>query len=98
MIGTQQEQLIDRVRLFFIELIFFVLLDLYKTQKKSEPGQKEKELTQKIEELEHNVTSNKNEHLEYQQLKSEWESIQRNKSNGIIIRSRAKWVEYGEKN
>ena len=44
------------------------------------------------------ITSNKNEHLEYQQLKSEWESIQMNKSNGIIIRSRAKWVEYGEKN
>ena len=58
--------------------------------------QKQKELTQKIEELEHNVTGNKNEHLEYQQLKSEWESIQLNKSNGIIIKSRAKWVEYGE--
>ena len=71
---------------------------IYAGKKAKEQRQKEKELTQKIEELEHNVTSNKNEHLEYQQLKSEWESIQRNKSNGIIIRSRAKWVEYGEKN
>ena len=67
-------------------------------KKAKEQRQKEKELTQKIEELEHNVTSNKNEHLEYQQLKSECESIRMNKSNGIIIRSRAKWVEYGEKN
>ena len=71
---------------------------IYAGKKAKEQRQKEKELTQKIEEREHNVTSNKNEHLEYQQLKSEWESIPMNKSNGIIIRSRAKWVEYGEKN
>ena len=71
---------------------------IYAGKKAKEQRQKEKKLTQKIEELEHNVTSNKNEHLEYQQLKSEWESIQMNKSNGIIIRSRAQWVEYGERN
>ena len=34
---------------------------------------------------------------EYLQCKNEWENIIRKKTNGIILRSKAKWVEEGVK-
>ena len=36
--------------------------------------------------------------LEYKQCKLEWENIIRTKTDRIILRSKAKWVEEGEKN
>ena len=34
----------------------------------------------------------------YYELKNQWESLQRDKINGTILRSKAKFVEEGEKN
>ena len=36
--------------------------------------------------------------MEYFQCKSEWEDLESNKTQGIILRSKAKWAEDGEKN
>ena len=35
---------------------------------------------------------------EYRQCKAEWEYYHTKKTKGIILRSKAKWVEEGEKN
>ena len=95
----KKEVKFDNKNLFWQYLKCLIHTDtiIYSGKKAKEQRQKEKELTQKIEEPEDNVTGNKNKHLEYQQLKSECESIQLNKSNGIIIRSKTKGVEYREK-
>ena len=37
-------------------------------------------------------------YLEYLQIKSEWENLLAKKTDGIIMRSKAQWVESGEKN
>ena len=37
-------------------------------------------------------------YVEYLEAKGEWEKLVRKKTNGIILRSKAKWSEEGEKN
>ena len=54
---------------------------------------KEINLQDRLEFLEQNLQNNETTHLEYYR-----ENIQRVKTNGIMIRSKAKWVEYGERN
>ena len=60
-----------------------------------------KTLALKIENLEKNLdiqTVTENEkYVEYLQAKGEWEKLVRKKTNGIILRSKAKWSEEGEK-
>ena len=52
----------------------------------------------RIENLEKNLDNNETNFLEYQHTKAEWEDIQTEKGIGAIVRSKAKWAEYGEKN
>ena len=59
-------------------------------------------LTSKIENLEKNLDlendKNNPKYTEYLQVKGEWEKLIKIKTNGIILRSKAKWCEEGEKN
>ena len=59
---------------------------------------KETELLDKLEKLEKNLNEDEVGHLEYTQTKLEWENLLRTKMNGVILRSKAKWIEEGEKN
>ena len=70
---------------------------VYASQKAKIKRAKEIELENRLENLEQNLQNNENNFLKYQLLKNEWEDIQSDRINGIMIRSKAKWVEYGEK-
>ena len=59
--------------------------------------QKENKLQKEIESLENNLT-NEEAYDNYRRLKSKWKQIENIKVEGAIIRSKAKWVEEGEKN
>ena len=48
--------------------------------------------------LEKNMGNSELQRREYLQCKGEWENLIRKKTSGIILRSKAKWVEEGEKN
>ena len=37
------------------------------------------------------------EYYEYLKTKGEWESIVKKRTNGILLRSKAQWIEGGEK-
>ena len=60
-----------------------------------------KKLYEKIESMEQNLdlqTDKQNpQYNEYLQIKGEWEKLIKKKTNGIILRSKAKWSEEGEK-
>ena len=71
---------------------------VYASQKAKIKRAKEIELENRLENLEQNLQNNENNFLKYQLLKNEWEDKQRERTNGIMVRSKAKWVEYGEKN
>ena len=58
----------------------------------------EAELKQKLEELEKNIHLNESLIQDYQTTKREYEHIQNIKSQGLMIRSRAQYIEAGEKN
>ena len=58
----------------------------------------EKELQKKVENLEKNINNDLTKLQEYKQAKSEWEYFHTKRARGIILRSKAKWVEEGEKN
>ena len=70
----------------------------YAAKRAKEKRQKEVELLNRIENLENNLDNNETNFLEYQHTKAEWEDIQTEKGIGAIVRSKAKWAEYGEKN
>ena len=61
-----------------------------------------KQLSAKIESMETNLdiqTDKQNpQYNEYLQIKGEWEKLIKKKNDGIILRSKAKWSEEGEKN
>ena len=72
---------------------------IYSSKKSKEQKRIEKDLIEKIGMLEQNLDQNdENKYLEYLACKKELENIISCKTNGIIIRSRAKWIEEGEKN
>ena len=48
--------------------------------------------------LDKNIVSETPEYYEYIKTKGQWESLAKKKTNGIILRSKAQWVEEGEKN
>ena len=64
--------------------------------------QKENSLAKKIESIEKtldkNIVSESPEYYEYLKTKGEWESIVKKRTNGILLRSKAQWIEEGEKN
>ena len=67
----------------------------YSSKKKKEEVLREQELESKIQELENNFVDEKIQ--EINTLKHELESIREIKTQGIIIRSRANWLNQGEK-
>ena len=72
---------------------------LYACTKAKQEVIAEKELTDKLNNLEENITINGEENLiEYLNCNSEWENLLNKRHLGIITRSMAKWVEEGEKN
>ncbi len=61
--------------------------------------QREKELRHQLSELEKKLYTLKPEVIaQYKELKQEFEAIYDHKVKGAMIRSRAKWIAYGEKN
>ena len=48
--------------------------------------------------LETELNTNNENYLRYQSLKQDIEDLKRIKTEGIMLRSKAKWIEYGEKN
>ena len=75
---------------------------LYSCNKAKYNKKVERELEQKLNIIEEKLNSNIHlsevEYLEYIRTKSDWESHINRRNNGIILRSKAKWVEEGEKN
>lgn len=73
-------------------------IDFCRKKAKTE-REKEKYLENRILEMENIVIKEGDEsYQEYLLTKTEWENIQKVKTNGIIMRSKANWVENGEKN
>ena len=71
---------------------------LYAGQKAKKNKKIELKMLDRITELENNLEDKNNNYEEYLQLKAEWEHMLAKKNNGIMIRSKAKWVEEGERN
>ena len=71
---------------------------LYSGQKAKHRRQREMELSTKLDYLEKNLDKNECNYVDYQLIKTEWENLQNEKTKGAMVRSKAKWVEYGEKN
>lgn len=71
---------------------------IYASKKAKSMRQAEKELKEKVEHLERNLPSSDDYYLDYLQAKLELENLLKVKSNGAMLRSKAKWMEYGEKN
>ena len=63
-----------------------------------EKAKKETEMKQKLESLEIEISRNSEKINDYYQIKGIWEQMQSEKTEGVILRSRAKWTEHGEKN
>ena len=75
---------------------------IYSSLKAKNDKEKESEIKKKLEELEkilnESETINQLHYLEYIQTKGLWENHLKRINNGIITRSKANWVEDGEKN
>ena len=70
----------------------------YSINKAKKARELEKRLIERIEILEKNLDGNETTYVEYLQCKLEWENIVKRKTQGIILSSKAKWVEEGEQN
>ena len=70
----------------------------YAGKKAKQQKDKENRLEKELQILEKDLDNSEESFLRYQTLKTEWENIQTIKMNGIILRSKAQWVEFGEKN
>ena len=75
---------------------------VYSSKRSKEMRQKENILVKKLEAIEKtldkNIVSESPEYYEYIQTKGEWENIVKKRTNGILLRSKAQWIEEGEKN
>ena len=70
----------------------------YATKKAKELRDAEVKLEMQLCTSETNLDGSDEKFNQYLDLKNKWEHIQTQKLNGSIIRSKAKWVEHGEKN
>ena len=70
----------------------------YATKKAKELRDAEVKLERQLCTSETNLDGSDEKFNQYLDLKNKWEHIQTQKLNGSIIRSKAKWVEHGEKN
>ena len=75
---------------------------IYSSQKAKENKEIEIKLRKKVEQFEQKLSKNNDignlEYMEYVRSKLDWEGLKQRKNNGIILRSKAKWIEDGEKN
>ena len=73
---------------------------IYSGKKAKTNKENQIQLETEIKELEYELTQKyiHTTYLRYKQCKTEWENILRVKANGIKVRSKAKWIEEGEKN
>lgn len=55
------------------------------------------QLEEKLKQLEETITSDLNENQDYRDCKSNLENFYQIKADGIRLRSRCDWYEYGEK-
>ena len=70
----------------------------YSKKLANERKKQESELKNQIEKLEKEITYNVDKIEEYYETKGIWEGLQREKTEGIILRSKVEWAEAGEKN
>ena len=70
----------------------------YAKKKAKKERHLERELSQKVQLMKGNINGDETKYREYKQCKAEWEYYHTKKTKGIILRSKAKWVEEGEKN
>ena len=72
---------------------------IYSTKKAKQMRKQEIELSNRLNLLEKNLSNNPddNTYVNYLRYKQEWESSIKKKTEAIILRSKAKWVEEGEK-
>ena len=75
---------------------------IYSSKKAKENKEIEIKLKKKVEQFEQKLSKSNDignlEYMEYVRSKSDWEGHIQRKNNGIILRSKAKWIEDGEKN
>ena len=73
---------------------------IYSGKKAKTNKENQIKLETELKELEYELTQKyiHTTYLRYKQCKTEWENILRVKANGIKVRSKAKWIEEGEKN
>ena len=73
---------------------------VYSSHKAKLGRKREVELLYRLEKLESQLKSEENDlsHTEYYSVKKEWEELCSEKTQGAILRSKAKYVEEGEKN
>ena len=73
---------------------------IYSSIKAKQTTEKLKSLESKLKIPENNLENNPTDitHANYIQCKGEWDKILKTKADGIKLRSKAKWVEDGEKN
>ena len=73
---------------------------IYSSEKAKSRNKREKEIWNMLLQLEENCnrTNNQNTFTEYENCKTEWETIQLEKNNGAILRSKVRFAEEGEKN
>ena len=70
----------------------------YSRKVAKEKNKREAEVKQQLEVLETEIINNSDKINEYYEVKGLWENIQSEKAEGSILRSKAQWVEQGEKN
>ena len=72
---------------------------IYAGIKAKEKRKEELTIQQRINALEQNLNhDDQTQTNEYYEFKNKWESIEKDKISGIILRSKVKFVEEGEKN
>ena len=75
---------------------------IYSSARSKKLRERENFLAKKIEAMEQTLDKNQvsetPKYFEYIQTKGEWENIVKKRTTGIILRSKAQWVEEGEKN
>ena len=70
----------------------------YSSFKAKERNKLEKELKENLETLESKLHTDDTLITEYESIKREYEQIQKYKTQGLMVRSRANYIEHGEKN
>ena len=71
---------------------------IFTNKKSKKQRETEKRLEKELMVLEKELNISNENYPRYQSLKQDIEDIKRIKTEGIMLRSKTKWLEYGEKN